>query len=111
MCLEFNSYSVINARSARTVCERSSVRIPVRPCSSPSPVTFGGSVWVRARTASSKGTISPRCYLHGSEQIRGRVYLSRGDIVTGRSSGSSARMVWNAPGFESRSGHVLFPPL
>ena len=43
----------------------------------PFPVTSGGSVWIRSRTASSKGKFSSRWYLHDSEQIRGRVYLSR----------------------------------
>ena len=35
------------------------------------PVTFGGSVWVCARAASSKGL--SRRFLHGFEQIRGRI--------------------------------------
>ena len=67
-----------------------------------SPGTFGGSVWVCARNASSNGTVSSRWYLHDSEQIQGRIYLSRGKIVAGRSSGSSSRMVvessWVRPG-------------
>ena len=36
------------------------------------PVTFGGSVWVRARTASSKIGLS-RPFRYGSDQIRGRI--------------------------------------
>ena len=44
--------------SARKVSERPWVRIPVEPRSFSLPVTFGGSVWVRARAASSKGTVS-----------------------------------------------------
>ena len=40
------------------VCERSWVRLPVGPCAFSSPMTFGGSVWVRAQDASSKGTVS-----------------------------------------------------
>ena len=43
-----------SGQSARTVCERSWVRVSVGPCAFSSPVVFGGSVWVRARTASSK---------------------------------------------------------
>ena len=34
------------------------VRVPVGPCAFSSPVTFGGSVWVRAQAASSKETDS-----------------------------------------------------
>ena len=44
--------------SARTVCERSWVRVPVGPCAFSSSVIFGGSVLVRAQAASSKGTVS-----------------------------------------------------
>ena len=36
----------------------SEVRVPVRPRSFSLLVTFGGSVWVHARAASSKGTVS-----------------------------------------------------
>ena len=48
----------LSGQSARTVCERSWIRVPVGPCAFSSPVTFGGSVWVRARAASSKETVS-----------------------------------------------------
>ena len=41
----------------------------------------------------------------------GTYLFKQGEIVTGRSSGSSARMVWGTPGFESQSVHVLFPPV
>ena len=34
------------------------VRVPVGPCAFFFPVIFGGSVWVRTRAASSKGTVS-----------------------------------------------------
>ena len=40
------------------VSERPWVRVPVVPRSFSLPVTFGGSVWVRARAASSKGTVA-----------------------------------------------------
>ena len=49
---------LLSGQSARTVCERPWVRVPVGPCAFSSPVTFGGSVWVRARAASSKETDS-----------------------------------------------------
>ena len=57
----------------------------------PLPVTSGGSVWVRARTVSSKGTVSlvPAWFRADS----GTYLFKQGEIVMGRSSGSSARMV------------------
>ena len=68
----------------------------------PSPVAFGGSVWVRARTASSRGTVSSRWYLHGSEQIRGRIYLSRGichgSIVWLECSHGMGELLGSSPG-------------
>ena len=36
------------------MCERSWVRVSVGSCAFSSPVIFGGSVWGRARAASSK---------------------------------------------------------
>ena len=77
------------------------------PTHSPRHVVFGGSVWVRARTASSKGTVSSCWYLNGSEQIRGRIYLSRGKLS--RVDRLARALAWydRAPGFESRSGIVL----
>ena len=58
--------------SACTVSERPWVRVPVGPHSFSAPVTFGGSVWVFARAASSQMGLSRRLR-HGSEQIRGRI--------------------------------------
>ena len=58
-----------------------------------------------------------RRYRHCSEQIRRRIYLSRGKILAGRPCGSVAQLARvlarcaRDPGFESRSGHVLFHPL
>ena len=40
------------------VSEKPWVRVPVGPRSFSALVIFGGSVWVRARGASSKGTVS-----------------------------------------------------
>ena len=76
-----------------------------------SPVTSGGSVWVRARIASSKGTVLSHWYLHGSEQIRGRIYLSMGKLSQVDRLARVLAWYGRAPGFKSRSGHVLFPPL
>ena len=54
-----------------------------------SSVTFGGSVWVRARAASSKGTVSsvPAWFRADS----GTNLIKRGEIVTGRPCGSVAQ--------------------
>ena len=102
--IRINSYSVIKCRECshgkREVLDLNPGRA-LYPL--PSPVTFGGSVWIRAQTASSRGTVSSRWYLLGSEQIRGCVYLSRGS-----SSSSSASMVWESSWVRVRSGHVLF---
>ena len=90
------------------MCERSWVRVPVGPCAFSSPVTFGGSVWVRARAASSKGT---------SRRYRGMNLFKQGEIVASRPCGSVAQLARvlarcaRGSGLESRSGHVLFPPL
>ena len=75
------------------------------------PMTFGGSVWVHARTASSKGTVLSRWYLHDSEQTWGRVYLSRGKLSWVDRLARVLAWYGRAPGFKSRLGHVLFPPL
>ena len=71
-------------------------------------------MWVRARAASSKGTVSsvPAWFRADSETN----LIKQGEIVTGRLGiGSSVVRVLarsaRGPGFESRSGHVLFPPL
>ena len=77
-------------------------------------VTVGGSVWVRARDGSSKWTISsvPARFRADS----GTNLFKQGKIVAGRPCGSIALLARvlarcaRGPGFESRSGHVLFPP-
>ena len=71
------------------MCEGSWVRVPVKPCAFSSPVTFGGSVWVRARAASSKGTVSsvPAWFRADS----GTNLIKQGEIVTGRPCGSVAQ--------------------
>ena len=65
------------------------VRVPVGPCAFSSPVTFGGSVWVGARAASSKGTVSsvPAWFRADS----GTNLIKQGKIVTGRPCGSVAQ--------------------
>ena len=72
-------------------------------------------MWVRAQAASSKGTVSsvPARFRADS----GTDLFKQGEIVTGRLFGSVAQLARvltryaRGPGFESRSGHVLFPPL
>ena len=71
-------------------------------------------MWVCARAASSKGTVSsvPAWFRADS----GTNLIKQGEIVAGRPCGSVAQLSVFArsakgPGFESRSGHVLFPPL
>ena len=64
--------------SARTVCERSWVRVPVEPCAFSAPVTFGGQSGSVLGLRAAKGL--SRQYRHVSEQIRGRIYLSRGEL-------------------------------
>ena len=56
-------------------------RVPVESRSFSLPVTFGGSVWVRARAASSKETVSsvPAWFRADS----GTNLFKQGDIVTG----------------------------
>ena len=61
------------------VCERSWVRAPVGPCAFSSPVTFGGQCGSVLGLRAAKGL--SRQYRHGSEQIRGRIYLSRGKLL------------------------------
>ena len=55
----------------------------------PSPVTFSGSVWVRARAASCKGTVSsvPAWFRADS----GTNLIKQGEMVTGRPCGSAAQ--------------------
>ena len=97
------------------VCKRSWVRVPVGLCAFSSPVTFGGSVWVCARAASSKGTVSSVPTLFRADS--GMNLFKQGEIVADRPCGLVAQLArvlaWYArgPGFESRSDHVLFPPL
>ena len=72
-------------------------------------------MWVRAQAASSKGTVS----LIGAwfRADSGTNLIKQGEIVTGRPCGLVAQ--WSecshglreVLGFESLSGHVLFPPL
>ena len=79
----------LSGQSVRTVCERSWVRVPVGPCAFSSPVTFGGSVWVRAWAASSKGIVSsvPAWFRADS----GTNLIKQGEIVTCRQCGSVAQ--------------------
>ena len=79
--IDINSYSVIKCRECshgmQEVLGLNSGRaLYFNP--HPFPVTFGDSMRVRA--PSSKGTVLSRWYLHGSEQIWGRIYLSRGKL-------------------------------
>ena len=77
-------------------------------------------MWVRARAASSKGTVSSVPAWVRADS--GTNLIKKGEIVTGRPShrstvwlGSSVVRVLaryaRGPGFESRSGRVPFPPL
>ena len=63
------------------VSKRPWVRVLVGPPSFSNPVTFGGSVWVRARAASSKGTVSlvPAWFRADS----GMNLFKQGEIVMG----------------------------
>ena len=72
------------------VCKRSWVRVPVGPCAFSSPVTFGGSVWVRARAASSKGTVSSVPTLFQADS--GTNLFKQGEIVAGRPCGSVVQL-------------------
>ena len=80
-----------------------------------SPVTFGGSVWVRAWDASSKWTVSlvsgmvPSRF--GDESVNAGGNCHRPTVWPDRSVVTSTRTVCGGPGFEFRSGHVLFPSL
>ena len=72
-------------------------------------------VWVRARAASSKGTVSSvPAWFRGDS---GTNLFKQGEIVAGRPCGSVAQLARvlaryaRGPGFKSRSGHVLFPLL
>ena len=78
-----------SGQSARTVCERSWVRVPVGSCAFSSPMTFGGSVWVCARAVSRKGTVSsvPAWFRANS----GTNLIKQGEVVTGRPCGSVAQ--------------------
>ena len=55
----------------------------------PCDISFGGSVWVLARAASSKGTVSSvlACFRADS----GTNLIKQGEIVTGRPCGSVAQ--------------------
>ena len=69
-------------------------------------------MWVRARAASSKGTVSPVPTRFRPDS--GKNLFKKGEIVAGQSCGSAAQLARvlaryaRGPGFESRSGHVLF---
>ena len=66
--------------------------IVLHPLPPPPHVAFGGSVWVRARTASQQRDsllLVPKRFRADS----GTNLFKQREIVTGRSSGSSARMV------------------
>ena len=62
---------------------------PIGPCAFSSPVRFGGSVWVRARAASSKWTVSSVSAWFRADS--GTNLINQGEIVTGRSCGSVAQ--------------------
>ena len=76
------------------MCEKSWVRVHVEPCAFSSPVTFGGSVWVRAWAASSKGTVlSVTAWFRagsGTNLIKQNL-IKQGETVTGRPCGSVAQ--------------------
>ena len=96
-----NSYSVINAGSARTVCERS-----VGPFAPPAPSIWWLSVGP-CSDCEQQRTVSSCWYLHGSEPIRGRICISRGKLL--RVYRLARVLAWyeRAPGFKSWSGIVL----
>ena len=61
--------------------ERPWVRVLVGPRSFSLPLTFGGSVWVRARAASSKETVlSVSVWLRADS---GTILFKQGEIVMG----------------------------
>ena len=72
-------------------------------------------MWVRARAASGKGTVSS--VLAWFRADSGTNLFKQREIVAGQPCGSVAQLARvlaryaRGPGFESRSGHVLFPPL
>ena len=78
------------------MCERSWVRVPVGPCAFFLPSDIWWPVWGHAWAASSKGIVSsvPAWFRADS----GTNLIKQGEIVAGA----------RGPGFESRSGHVLF---
>ena len=83
-------------QSARTLCESSWVRVPARPCAFSFTVTFGGQGGSLLGLRTAKGL--SRRFRHGSEQIRGRILLSREKLsqvvrVARWLSGQSARTV------------------
>ena len=78
-------------------------------------MTFGGSLLVRARAASSKGTVSsvPARFRADS----GTNLFKQGEIVACRPCGSVVQLARvlarsaKGPGFESRSGHFFSYPV
>ena len=96
-----NSYSVIKCLHGM---REASVRIPIGPCLPLLPCDIW---WLSVGLCSdykqqrnSLVSLVPARFRADS----GMYLFKQGEIVTGWSSGSSARMVW----FESRSGHVFF---
>ena len=72
-------------------------------------------MWVRARAANSKGTVSSVPAWFRADSATN--LFKQGGIVAGRPCGTVAQLARvlaqcaRSSGFESRSGHVLFPPL
>ena len=62
---------------------------PVGPCTFSSPVTFGGSAWVRVRAASSIGTVSSVSAWFRADS--GTNLIKQAETVTGRPCGSVAQ--------------------
>ena len=75
-----------------------------------SPVTFDGSVWVRARAVSARGTVSsvPSWFRVDS----GKNLIKQGATMWLDSSLVIVLVRYvRGPGFESGSGHMLFSPM
>ena len=90
----------LSGQSAHTMCERSWVRVPIGPCAFSSPVTFA-LLLAASQVPSRFGDESD---LAGGNCHRSAVWLGSSVV---RVLARCAR----GPGIESRSGHVLFPPL
>ena len=100
---------------ATLLVKKKSALSGVTKCTFSSPVTFGGSVWVHARAASSKGPVSSVSARFRADS--GTNLFKQGEIVPGGPCGLVAQLARvlaqyvRGPGFASRLGHVLFPPL